>query len=258
MSKDRSAFSYWEKRGETYSALDDVKSKRTPYKIVNFIKPLGLDKSSWILDAGCGKGTITKIIKDNWRHSNVVGIDLSQRMIDGAMNKETNGLRFSCIDYFDFISELKSFFNLITMSLFIHHLTDGADVEALERAYEALRPNGRIVIAEAIPPEDDIFDHYQQIFKLKEDRNCYSLPDLLRRLRGAGFVDLRFQTYPFDIRPLSWLDDNTLSKERKSLLYDLHVSASPAFKKAYNMMPLQNGDYRLRCKMALISGIKKS
>ena len=251
-----SDFSYWEKRGETYGGLDDVKSKRTAYKIVDFIKPLGLNSKSWILDGGCGKGDITKIIRDNFRHSNVVGIDLSQNMINGAISKEADGLKFFCREYFEFIHEITTFFDLILFSLFVHHLTDGRDQKAIDHAYKALNPKGHIVIAEAIPPSDDVLDYYKQIFEMKEDRNCYTLKDLLRLVRNAGFEEVKFHTYSFDIRLLSWLDDNTLTDLKKNLLYSMHIVATKGFKDAYAMESLGEGDYRLRCKMALVSGVK--
>jgi len=251
-----SDFSYWETRYKTYSKLDDVKSSRTAYKIVQFIKSIGLDTGSWVLDAGCGAGNITKIVRDNFRHSNVVGIDLSQKMIDAAKFREEKGLRFFCEDFFSYISEINPFFNLMIMSLVIHHFTNGLDQKALDKAHSCLKKNGNIIIAEAIPPSDQIFDYYQQIFSIKEDRNCYALADLLKMVRVAGFYDIKFQTYPFDIRLLSWLNDNTLTQAKKDLLYSMHVSASEEFKKAYCMKALSGGNYRLRCKMVLIAGRK--
>ena len=256
MKKALCDFEYWNKRGETYKDLDDVKSKRTAYKIVEMIKPLGLNAGSWILDAGCGSGDITKVVRDNIRHSNVVGIDLSSTMIKEASLKETNGLKFVEADFFNAVSEIRPFFNLIMMSLFIHHLVEGNDQRAIDKAYNSLQDNGFILIAEAIPPYENIFDYYQEIFAVKERRNCYLLSDLLKMVRASGFVDIKFRTYRFDIRLLSWLNDKTLTQEKREFLYSMHIEASAEFKKAYAMEPLPGGDYRLKCKMALIVGKK--
>ena len=257
MTEEFTDFEYWERRGETYEELDDIRSKRTAYRIVNMIKLLGLNRGSWILDAGCGGGDITKVVRDNFRHSNVLGIDLSNRMIGGAKIKQVPGLKFFGTDFFHFVEGMGiSFFDLIMMSLFIHHLTDDRDKKAVELVYKTLKPKGHILIAEAIPPEDSVFDHYSEIFKLKETRNCYTLSDLLKLVRGGGFVDLKFMTYRFDIRLKSWLNDSTLSPEKKKLIYSMHTNASDEFKKAYAMRPLLRGDYRLRCKMAIVTGKK--
>jgi SAM-dependent methyltransferase len=252
----QSDFLYWEKRGETYKDLDDVRSKRTAYNIVRMMKPFGINYGSWILDAGCGRGTITKVVKDNFRHSNVVGVDLSESMIDGAKLKKGPGLKFVCSDFFNFIDDFEDFYSVTIMSLFIHHLLNGNDEKALRKIYEATKPNGHVLIAEAIPPADSIIDEYRRIFSLKENRNCYLLSDLLKMMRGAGFIDLKFITYRFDIRLLSWLNDKTLQPGQKHLLYSLHTEASREFKDAYSMEALQDKDYRLRCKMAILTGKK--
>lgn len=256
MKNTLSDFEYWEKRGETYKELDDVKSNRTAYKLVSVVKRMGLNAGSWILDAGCGNGNITEVLRDNLRHSSVMGIDLSRKMIDGARIKERPGLRFICSDFFTFIKNFHNFFNLITMNLFIHHLTDNRDQMAVNKAYSSLKDNGRILISEAIPPDERIFDYYREIFKIKEKRNCYLLQDLLKLLREGGFIDLQYQVYRFDIKLLSWLNDKTLTPEKKKLLYLMHTESSEEFKKAYAMDSLPNGDYRLRCKMAIITGKK--
>ena len=257
MRQDLCDQDYWEKRGETYRELNDVSSSRTAYKIIGMIRSLGLNAGSWILDAGCGPGDITRTIRDNLRHSNVVGIDLSQTMINGAFLKEASRLRFFRADFFEFISEMFPFFDLITMNLLIHHLLNNGDQKAINKAYSSLKNNGSILITEAIPPDEKLFDYYRDIFDIKEKRNCYLIQDLLKMVREAGFVDVKFLTYRFDIRLLSWLNDNTLSQEKKRLLYSMHVNASTEFKKAYAMDLLPGGDYRLRCKMAIVTGVKK-
>lgn len=256
MKKDLSEFSYWEEREKTYEDLDDVKSKRTAYKIIGMIKSMGLNAGSWILDAGCGKGDITRLVRENIRHSNVVGIDLSKGMIDGANRKVIPGLKFVQTNFFDFISEGFPFFDLVIMSLFIHHLTEKGDQLAVNKAYNLIKNNGFVLIAEAIPPEEELFEYYEEIFKIKEKRNCYLLSDLLKIVRSAGFEDIRFMTYRFDLRLLSWLNDPTLSEEKKKLLYSMHINSPNRFKKAYAMDPLPGGDYRLKCKMCLVVGRK--
>jgi len=249
-------FRYWEKRGETYKDLDDVKSTRTAYKIVRVIKNMNLGRGAWILDGGCGRGDITRVVRDNIRHSNVIGVDLSKKMISGAKHKEKYGLKFFDKDFFKFADKFDNFFDLIYMSLFIHHLTDGNDQRALDEAYRAVKDNGYVLIAEALPPSENIFNYYSEIFRIKENRNCYLLQDLFKLIREAGFQTTHYITYKFDIKLKSWLNDNTLSEEKKKLLYLMHTEASSEFKKAYAMDPLPGGDYRLRCKMAVVTGRK--
>lgn len=248
------SFNYWQKRAETYGNLDDVKSKRTAYKIVGLIKDLSLNRFSSILDVGCAEGTITKVIRENFRHSNVLGIDLSEKMIERARHNSLHGLNFYCCDFFNFFSERK--FDLILFSLVLHHLLFGDDKKAVHKAFNLVSSSGKIIVAEAVAPREEVFDYYKEIFKIKESRNCYLLKDLVSLVRSVGFSSVRAVTFRFDIRLLSWLNDKTLTPEKRELLYSMHTEASSEFKEAYNMQPLGGGDYSLSCKMALIVGKK--
>ena len=104
MNKDwldsKECIDYWEKRSKTYDFLDDVRSSRTAYKIVNIVKTLGINSGAWILDAGCGTGSITKIIRDNFRFANVLGVDLSKGMISKASLRKCSRLKFIHSDFY--------------------------------------------------------------------------------------------------------------------------------------------------------------
>lgn len=244
---------YWDIRSETYDDLDDVKSKRTSYKIVDVLKGFSLNKNARIIDVGCASGMMTKTIRDNFRGSCVLGIDISENMIARAKLKERDGLSFEKCD----VLELTSEFDIALMSLVMHHLTGGKDKEAVNHIYSnILSDRGHMVIAEAIPPSDEIFDYYSYIFSIKEKRNCYKKEDLIFLMRSAGFLNVKAVDYRFDIRLNSWLNDKTLSNRKKKLLRDLHINAPSKFIEAYNMRQIKNRDYILSCKMAIVYGEK--
>jgi len=254
---------YWEKRSNTYKSLDDVSSKRTAYKIVNLAKSLGLPFAPSILDVGCGPGIITRVLRENFRHSTVWGIDFSEKMIQKAQQNCLPDLKFTCEDFLSssFIPDQK--FDFILMSLVLHHLLDGKDFVALLKANSLLAKNGSIIVAEAVPPEDEIFEEYRNVFLLKERRNCYLVNHLVAMLRSAEFVRVRSTTYRFWIRMFKWLNDDTLSKEKKRLIWSLHLNGSARWKLAYQMTSVKSNvrgfefdDYELKCKMALITGRK--
>jgi len=248
---------YWNTRSQTYSELDAI-GKRPAYSIVPIVKNFGLSHP-FILDVGCGPGIVTKIVRENIRHSNVIGIDLSPKMIEIARRNILPGLWFIQADFLgDFaVKYMSGHTDLVLMSLFIHHLVDGTDRKALLMANEILKKDGHILIAEAVPPEDDVLEEYEYMFSIKENRNCYTKDKLISLLRGAGFVGMGFTSYRFDLRLSNWLNDRTLSKSEKKILWHLHVYGSERWKEAYNMRPLPGGDYLLSCKMCLVWGQKK-
>ncbi len=249
---------YWSKRAKTYGRLDDVNSKRTAYKIINQIKTLSLPESPMILDVGCGEGTITRAIRENFRHSNVLGIDLSEDMIDKAMPKRMNNLDFKVLNFANLkYRDNEAKYDLIVMSLFLHHMIGNRDTLSVLKTKYLLKENGHIIIAEAIPPEDEIFDWYKEMFTVKENRNCYRESDLIKMIRMAGFVGVRSMSYRFDLSLNTWLNDRTLNHGERDFLKGMHYDASAAVKKAYNMKFTEfRLDIILSCKMIIVSGGK--
>jgi len=262
MKKNRILKDYWEVREETYHNLNLVSNKRMAYEIVKVLKQLSLNRLS-ILDVGCGGGVITKVVKENFRGSTALGIDISEKMVNKANQDLIYGLHYKCKDFLS--GDLRNFlgvfsnpspYNLIMMNLVLHHLVDGGDVEAIERAYKLVSPNGIFLISEAVPPYDELFSEYQRMFSLKERRNCYLTSHLVTMMRLVGFERVRSTSYRFKIRLLNWLNDETLPVWKKRKIYNLHVNASKGWKEAYNQISLPGGDFELTCKMVMVSGKK--
>ena len=258
-SKSQTEFSYWQERAGTYSKLDDVSSKRTAYKIAEAAVRLGLSQPL-ILDVGCGPGKITKVLKQRIRHSKAIGIDISSKMISKAKDNDfTRDVSFAELNFLENNVILDSIHpNLIVMSLFLHHMTNGRDITAVKKAFNILQNNGWLLVAEAVPPSDLILEEYRRVFSLKEDRNCYTELDIAGMMKSAGFEKVGASSYRFTVRLNSWLNDPTLSDLLKQTLYDMHVNGSPNWKKAYNMSPIPGGDWELHCKMSLVCGRKKT
>jgi len=249
---------YWEVRSETYHGLDLVSNKKMAYEIIKAIKQFSLSQHSRVLDVGCGGGVITKVIKENLRNSSVTGLDISKKMINKANQDLILGLDYVQADFLGkkFPSTFP-YYNLLTMNLVLHHLIDGGDKEAIRRAYGFLSTNGFLLISEAVPPVDEIYEEYKRVFSFKEKRNCYLISNLVSMMRMVGFERVRSTSYRFKIRLLNWLKDETLPSWKKKKIYELHVNASGEWKRAYNQVSLPGGDFELTCKMVIITGQKK-
>ena len=255
---------YWNKRAETYADLDLITSKRSAYKIVDVLKSIYFSdgvSTSAILDVGCGPGIITKVIRNNFRNALVYGTDISKKMIEMA---ERNAVSRMVFFKDNFIRPMDSrlcdynYYDVIIMSLMIHHLTDGKDLIALKRAFDLLRSGGKIVVVESVPPaEEEIYEEYKRIFNLKEIRNVYTTNKLISLLRFCGFEKVRYSSYRFEIRLLNWLNHKTLFSEDIKKIYNLHINSSKTFKDSYQMVSIEGGDFILNCKMAIVWGEAK-
>jgi trans-aconitate 2-methyltransferase len=98
-----------------------------------------------VLDAGCGTGRLTRDLLEALPHGRVVGLDVSQNMIDAArayLSPDFGGrVEFVCCDLLD--SAFHEQFDGIFSTASFHWVRDH---EALfQRLYRALRPGGWLV-----------------------------------------------------------------------------------------------------------------
>ncbi len=65
---------------------------------MKLIEELGLKGTEYVLDLGCGDGTPTVKIAEFLPEGEVVGIDVSQGMIDTALPKARRNMEFLLMD----------------------------------------------------------------------------------------------------------------------------------------------------------------
>ena len=104
------------------------------------IAELGLQGTESVLDLGCGDGTLTAQLAELVPQGEVMGIDASQGMIDAALPKTRNNLRFLRMD----ISELdfRERFDLVFSNAALHWVKDHDRL--LRNVRCALRSGGRL------------------------------------------------------------------------------------------------------------------
>lgn len=110
-----------------------------------------------VLDIGCGTGTSALIIaKDVGDEGEVVGIDLSSRMLDIARKKlKRSGFRnvtFLQANAED-IPYPDSYFDKVTAFAVLHEMNHEGRVNTLREIYRLLKPNGKALIADYDLPE---------------------------------------------------------------------------------------------------------
>ena len=116
-------------------------SKKRLLEIENFLKDFSLVDYNNVLDVACGAGIISSYLAKN--NNNVVGIDLSSKMIENAkiIHNESN-LIFLNEDLYEF--NYKDKFDLIVIfNAYPHFLDTNLLIKSLKRL---LNKNGRVVI----------------------------------------------------------------------------------------------------------------
>ena len=163
------------------------------------IAELGLQGTECVLDLGCGDGTLTTQVADLLPNGEVVGIDTSRGMMDIALPKARDNLRFLLMDIneVDFVER----FDLVLSNAALHWVTD--HTRLLENVDRALRPGGRLR------------------FNFARDGNCATYFKVVRQAMARDEFAAHFTGFewPFYM-PLT---DEYLALTERSRLRDVRV-----------------------------------
>src|SRR5262249_5829024 len=110
-----------------------------------------------LLDVGCGAGNYTLKLLEKLPDLNVTLIDLSQPMLDRAVERVGKVARGRVTPMRGDVRELKlgeGQFDIILAAAVLHHLRDDAEWETVFAAFHrALRPGGSILISDLVSHE---------------------------------------------------------------------------------------------------------
>ena len=118
------------------------------YIVPSYSKTLAridLQKSSKILDLGCGTGELLKILEDRFPSSELTGIDLTEEMLAVAKQKLSDNVELLLGSATNLPFDSESF-DWVIMSNVIGHLSDKKI--ALKETHRVLKNPGKIVITD--------------------------------------------------------------------------------------------------------------
>jgi len=116
--------------------------------------PLG--RAGKILDAGCGTGTLTAMMKRMHPLLEIHGVDIDDNVLKIARQKfESDSLNISL--HKGSVLQLPfddNSFNAVFSCLVIHHLTTENKQKALQEIFRILKPGGTLAVADFAPPHN--------------------------------------------------------------------------------------------------------
>lgn len=238
---------FWKIRSKKYNHLRWVNDSSY---INAFISATNFSKNDLVLDVGTGTGVIAHALAPLIRE--VIGLDISQDMLEHSNWKDNKYFIKRDIRDPIFCSNV---FDKVTARLVFHHIVERTQ-EAMDECYRILKREGSMLLSEGVPPIPDVKEDYIKIFKVKENRLTFLEEDLIDMMKKSGFREIKVSTYimkNFSVE--NWLENSGLPKKKQDKIFEMHVTASDIFKKAYNMR-IVNGDCLIDIKNLILAGKK--
>jgi ubiquinone/menaquinone biosynthesis C-methylase UbiE len=245
VTKDR----FWKIRSDHF---DNLFWTRDEGYLETIIKIAELEKHHIALDVGTGTGTVAKELKEKVNH--VVAVDISQDMLKKG---RWEGISIIKWDIGDSLFKDHLFHRVIARMVF-HHILNNID-RAILRCFDLLKDNGKIIIAEGVPPSSDpnIVSWYTEMFKLKENRRTFLPSYLVELLNKNGFKNVELHEYYMkNFSIINWLENSGLDKRVQEKLVKIHVESPDNVKEAYKMR-ITSDDCIIRAKNVIVTGEKQ-
>lgn len=239
---------FWEIRSAKYDKLFWVKDDSY---IRDILKYSDLKEDHYVLDVGTGTGVMAKAMSPLVNH--VVAVDVS-----GAMLSKGKWEGISVINW-DIGKALfkDAIFDRVIARMVFHHILDHLD-KAILRCFDLLKPAGKLIVAEGVPPSDDtdVVEWYTEMFKHKEERRTFIPSELKFYLEKNGFQDVKTHEHCMENFSINnWLDSSGIDEKNRNTIMEMHRSAPKKVKDLYNMR-ISGDEITVKTKNIIISGSK--
>lgn len=129
------------------------------------VREMGLEDSDHVLDLGCGTGELTQLLARATPEGEVLGVDLTPKMIDRARKKLPKRLesrvRFS-VGKGENLDLPSSYFDSVASAFTLRNVTDISQV--ISELKRVVKPEGRVYTLELSNPVVPIFSHFYFLY----------------------------------------------------------------------------------------------
>jgi ubiquinone/menaquinone biosynthesis C-methylase UbiE len=240
--------SFWHIRSARYDKLYWVKHDGYVHAI---LKHADLKTAHTALDVGTGTGVIAQAIRPLVKHA--VAVDVSDSMLQKGAWAGISTINLDIGDSFF----ADAVFDRVVARMVFHHILENPD-RALTRCHDLLKSRGKIIIAEGVPPSEDVdvIDWYTRMFALKEDRVTLTASGLVAALKRNSFTNIKCHIYMMDNFSIrNWLDNSGLPNAQHAAIMAMHRNASPKIKRLYRMR-FEGDDCLIRTRNVIVVGVK--
>lgn len=241
---------YWATRATSYSKLEWASRQDYLNSVVN---AGDLQPTDVVLDAGTGTGLVARAAAPHV--AKVIGVDISPEMMRDLKGTPSDNCEFELGDIRALDFKTGHFSKAFSRMVF-HGLITSVDAAARE-IHRVLKPGGRFILSEGIPPDRCAEEWYTEMFRLKEERLTFfpeTLEDILSR---AGFSGLRTHIHVSpQVSIRNWLEHSGLPDSRQQEIMQTHLAMPQHIKKVYRATFSEDQDVLLDMKFAIVVGSK--
>jgi 2-polyprenyl-3-methyl-5-hydroxy-6-metoxy-1,4-benzoquinol methylase len=175
--------------GET--SIEKIK-KQLPVYEYYFGKHLPENKSSSIIDLGCGNGSFVYWLMSKG-FNNTIGIDISEELIDLGKALGINNIQ--CQDIFNYLTDNQSSFDIIVMRDILEHFDKDETYKLIKLLYNHLSENGKIILQ--VPNGQSPFVG-KILFGDFTHQNAFTESSVSQLFKSNGFSDVKV----FEVTPI--------------------------------------------------------
>lgn len=233
-------------RASRYDTLKWVSDRDVLDAIISFCEPSTTERAC---DVGTGTGVVALELSKYFKY--VVGIDSSDEMLKIAKKlRSRNNIAYVNTD----ANNVCGRYNCIVARMVLHHLINpSACVAAL---FRSLAPGGRLICVEGVPPVG-CKSWYSDMFRLKENRETFSVDRLVDMLVMVGFKEIDISVVrTAQVSTREWLNASGLDEVVQQEILAMHIDAPKHVKAAYNMT-LRDGDVLADWTTAIVRGTRR-
>jgi ubiquinone/menaquinone biosynthesis C-methylase UbiE/choline kinase len=239
----------WAARARRYDQLQWVNNDRL---LGAMVAAATEQRAHCVLDVGTGSGKVLLAVREALGGGEFWGVDLSPDMMRNIPRREGLTLRIGNVETLEGLPD--GHFDLVTARMVFHHVDDLP--RALRSIARVLRPGGRLIACEGVPPSARSVKWYTEMFHYKEDRRTLTEGDLIHAFARGGFREIRTDTVIMEKASLNnWLDNSGIPQRNIDVIKDMHFKAPPEIAADYDMQ-IVNGDCLMTWRFAVVIGRK--